>query len=840
MNPNEFELIGKLEKNWTDSELSQFLRFFRVPVKIIRACSDRAALIELVQQIAEDEDITASERVSASRQLKDNPSSRCPPERVTSRRYARRKEGPRAPEAADHDTAVSSQPYSFHQPHQPIEDLEDEELQFLVSHALYGSRDLRLRLDDEVYPIHRPLPNPSLEPICSFDTYRESLFDKEGCAVKSLTPLQMSWTAGLGSKCYFSEIGTEYTNHGRGPAWGGWAASGSIPITPDLNPGEDVVGVHARANSCGVDSLIVAGAFLDVGQTVADRGSASRGGWLGQLTTVQKLYLDAVRTDWNDYTAVGSIKKKKVFYDEVLRLQGYPYSRFTPAASLWTDLLAGNFHQFTFHTAVQRTCAICGAISVRGRKGGQLRLSVNVEFEVMLKNPNFTLSNYLRYYFDERVFKDKKIMQENFHHDKPASKARKVVIGGMPPRLVITPESRDQATVPLPEHTKGNISFRYEDEAGRDHSIVYRWIGGVYMHNGHYRVYWDDSESGEGRIKVYDGQHPLRDNRMALLGTIIGGIGPPSSGERVPAPWCEAPSLLFYERVDNPLDGNQINTLEGVLGKLKIATKQERSLGLLPIVKQIKRLKEDEENDNTVKIARLREKKRTASEMKRIQKQEARRRKRQAREMTLAEAQERQRFATAMAPLMELRRKTAMGKESSTTLQGLLGSPQETRGVAATIGDRNTKESIVEKAMGMLGLGSGRKRGREGNVDADGELTKPKETKGAEGDERGQASKPARWAQEGELQRSQWLSETRRAEEEEHANQLAEQEEFRPEKRRKLEEKPQPAKSGNHPLEQTSRPPRSRSLSSPSTPTAPRRFDDTCGTKTDFDIQEFT
>jgi hypothetical protein len=806
MSPGESKLLGKLEKNWTDSELSQFLHFFRVPANIIRACSDRAMLIKLVKQSAEEENITVSERISAGKELKDDPSSKCPRERITSQRYVKRKKESKALESVGRDAAVSSQPGTFHQPHQPIEDLEDEELQFLGSHALYGSRDLRLRLDDEVYRIHRPLPDPDLEPISSFDTYQKSLFRKNGRAVKRLAPLQMSWTAGLSSKCYFSETGTEYTNYGRGPAWGGWAAGGPIPLTPDLNPDEDVIGVHERANSCGIDSLIVAGAFLDVGQTVADRGSASRSEWLDQLTPIQKQYLDAVRTDWNDYTAVGSVKKKKALYDEVLRLLGYTYLRFVPAAGLWTGLLAGNFHQFTFHTTVQKTCAICGETSLRGRKGGQLRLSVDVEFEVMQKNPNFTLSNYLRYYFDDRVFKDKKIMQQNFHHGKPASKARNVVIGGMPPRMVITPESTDQVTVPLPEHTKGDISFRYMDEAGRVHSVVYRWIGGVYMHNGHYRVYWDDKESGEGRIKVYDSQHPRRGNRMALLGTILGGIEPPSSGERVPAPWCEGPGLLFYERVDNPLDGNQISTLEGVLDKLKIAraisAELGQSLNLLPIAKQIKRLKEDEENDNTVKIALLEEKRSALKEIKSVQKQEAMRRKQQAREMTRAETRERRRFTTAMVSPMKLRRKTIMSEESYTTrLQGLPSSQQEVLGVAATIGDRSVKESIVDKAMGMLGLSPGRKRGWEGDVDADEKLTKPK------GDKYSQASEQAKGTLKGE---------------EEHGNQPAEREETQPQKRKKLDEKPQPTNPENLLPEQSSEP--STATSEP--------FDNTGGTTT--------
>src|SRR5205809_1420029 len=107
----------------------------------------------------------------------------------------------------------------------------------MARHYLYSRRDQRLGLDDEVFPINRPRPNLNSEPISSFSAYKNSLFDDDGRAPKKLAPLRMSWGESLGGKCYFSESGTEYTNHGRGPTWGGWTARGNIiPARPDLNP----------------------------------------------------------------------------------------------------------------------------------------------------------------------------------------------------------------------------------------------------------------------------------------------------------------------------------------------------------------------------------------------------------------------------------------------------------------------------------------------------------------------------------------------------------------------------------------------------------------------------
>lgn len=642
------KLLGKLESSWTIKELREFLTFFRVPKRVIDGAGwEKFTLIELARQLESDEDMTAQERLNGVKEIRKESSRRCPLERITSDRYKPTKPAlkskPKPKQPTPGPTKELSEPLpEFHQPRLPNETLEEEEREFMSRHYLYGNRDPRLELDDEVYAINRPRPNPLSDAISSITDYKASLFDEEGRAPKRLASLRMSWGESLGGKCYFSETGTEYANYGRGPTWGGWTAyAKAIPSTPDLNPDQDITGKHVVANSCGVDSLIVVGMFLDIGQTTADRGSASRSDWLKQLTPLQNEYIEAVRTDWNDYTPVGSVKKKKQFYDAILRSLNYEYAQFTPPAGAWTGPLGGNFHQFTFHLSIKKTCAKCGRTSIRGSQGGQRALSIDVDFEVIQKNPNFTLAHYLGYYFDPRAFRDKKAMSREFHCGVPPSKIQKVMVGGLPPRLVITPETRGKKSVPIPEHTKGDISFRYQDETGNERSATYRWIGGIYLANQHYRVYWNDSESEEGLVKVYDGQGPFTASKSQhtwLLGTIIGGLDTSTLAERVPTPWCEAPCLLFYERVDNPLDGGELEVISSVITKLKEAATIDMAMkpggnrrsGLqefLPIDEQIRNLEADPLTDHAQEIRQLQAKKANLKLAKEAQKQQLRKEK---------------------------------------------------------------------------------------------------------------------------------------------------------------------------------------------------------------------
>lgn len=110
-------------------------------------------------------------------------------------------------------------------------------------------------------------------------------------------------------------------------------------------------------------------------------------------------------------------------------------------------------------------------------------------------------------------------------------------------RLVVQPHYKAR----ILEHTQ-DATFEWTDTNNAVQTATYRWLGGVYMSNSHYRVYWTDNERGEssnGEIRMYDS--------MLNFGLIIGGIPPEDARERVPAAWRDVPiPFLVYERILNP------------------------------------------------------------------------------------------------------------------------------------------------------------------------------------------------------------------------------------------------------------------------------------------------
>ncbi|KAL8712585.1 MAG: hypothetical protein Q9220_003116 [cf. Caloplaca sp. 1 TL-2023] len=117
----------------------------------------------------------------------------------------------------------------------------------------------------------------------------------------------------------------------------------------------------------------------------------------------------------------------------------------------------------------------------------------------------------------------------------------RLIVGDLPQRLVIFPGENLQAIVS--QATSDNVRFRYVSFDGLRVYATYRWLGGIYCKNGHFRVYWTDGEYGRWskKLKVYDG--------MCVSGAIVGGV-PASFDEKVPACWSRGPVVLFYERVN--------------------------------------------------------------------------------------------------------------------------------------------------------------------------------------------------------------------------------------------------------------------------------------------------
>ncbi|KAL8897711.1 MAG: hypothetical protein Q9192_002442 [Flavoplaca navasiana] len=115
------------------------------------------------------------------------------------------------------------------------------------------------------------------------------------------------------------------------------------------------------------------------------------------------------------------------------------------------------------------------------------------------------------------------------------------IVGALPQRLVVVPGQFVQGLIS--GATSDHVQFSYWTADG-EQKATYRWLGGVYYRNHHFRLYWIDGESTypEPQLRVYDGRQ--------ASGAIVGGISAFSHDDKVPPSWSRAPTILYYERVD--------------------------------------------------------------------------------------------------------------------------------------------------------------------------------------------------------------------------------------------------------------------------------------------------
>ncbi|KAI9871116.1 MAG: hypothetical protein M1830_003298 [Pleopsidium flavum] len=329
---------------------------------------------------------------------------------------------------------------------------------------------------------------------------------------------------GLPAKYEFAADGMTFPYRGRGPIW--------------------------EANSCALDCCVVAGIFLDAGSTEADKGSGKRADWAASLTSVQVAFVKAVKLDWTSMTGVtGKTSRDELFnafllsHNKNIR-KATPNApllargRFIPTVSVW-DLCTMNFHQFTFLTRYRFVCKSCGFHredqTITPQSFASIELNPNEEKQP--KKPSF--EHLLRRFFDETPGKDCKTCG-----NKGCRVRRRIVIGDLPPRLVVQP---NPAMRYMQNSTSDKVSLEFEDADGHTQTAVYAWIGGIYLYKNHYRTYWNDGKIGDKQrlLRLYDG--------MVIDGIILGGVKPANARKRrVPQEWDDGADLLFYERVDNP------------------------------------------------------------------------------------------------------------------------------------------------------------------------------------------------------------------------------------------------------------------------------------------------
>ncbi|KAI9740366.1 MAG: hypothetical protein M1834_004946 [Cirrosporium novae-zelandiae] len=320
-----------------------------------------------------------------------------------------------------------------------------------------------------------------------------------------------------------------------------------------------------KNNSCAYDSIVVAGTFLDLGYIPADLQSMSPNTWRSTLNEIERIYWRSIRVDWRIQSSEKSIKTRHQLLQLILdRMPDrdkdpdrYRIGRFLPTASLW-DACTSAFGQFKFNT--QKICTSCHKPMnprVSARKGLDCGHPAGSSLNAFL----------------ESQFGAGKCPPLNCQFCKQVVEGTNAVISELPPRLAIkfgTVELNKGGPMSGLEEEKIPLKYYTIPEKGGDISkekkTTYKWIGGIYYSAKHFRVYWNDGEYGREQDTImYCG--------MTSLGSFIGELkftAADGTRVRVPSPWSDSPTILFYERVDFVHKDSSLEKVRGTLRSMDL------------------------------------------------------------------------------------------------------------------------------------------------------------------------------------------------------------------------------------------------------------------------------
>ena len=296
-------------------------------------------------------------------------------------------------------------------------------------------------------------------------------------------------------------------------------------------------------NSCHLDVCIVAARLLDVGSTIADRSTVPRDAWFRTLQPVQQRFLDLVSADWEGMDRVTNIKCRHHFWDHQLApVEGIPKRpNFGSALNVW-DQCTSRMGQFGFKRSDGlSSCVNCGAApaSKPARHHQYLSLDMSQAQYQEYRSQVAEVGKPIDWWMGRELGPSNKRCGSC---KTPAGRSLSCeIVGALPQRLVVVPGQFIQGLISGP--TSNYVRFSYWSANG-EQQATYRWLGGIYCRNHHFRLYWIDGEttSPEPHVRVYDGRK--------ACGAIVGGVPAFSHDDKVPISWSRAPTILFYERVD--------------------------------------------------------------------------------------------------------------------------------------------------------------------------------------------------------------------------------------------------------------------------------------------------
>ncbi|RAL03890.1 uncharacterized protein BO80DRAFT_349169, partial [Aspergillus ibericus CBS 121593] len=303
---------------------------------------------------------------------------------------------------------------------------------------------------------------------------------------------------------HFDKNGHVYPYRGRGPVWSNCSSA--------------------------VDCAIVAGRLLDAGSTKVDRDWQ---GWQDTFTPVERAFIEATDLNWDVCPLEKSIELRDRFL-QLVQPDNAPREDIQALRDIW-HRSTHNFDQFRpDFIEIMDPCQCSAPIGSNTSSGHTSIGSSELESSYDGLDLQDALSRLLA--ISSKV-PCKRCGNESVNCRKRYRK--------LPLRLAVEPGPN----MIIQSHCQ-DLTLAYPDEHGREQIASYRWLGGIYSHKNHMRLYWNDVNRGEhdntGMLRMYDSTENL--------GVIVGGIAPASRADRVPEEYWRGKEipLLFYERIMNP------------------------------------------------------------------------------------------------------------------------------------------------------------------------------------------------------------------------------------------------------------------------------------------------
>ena len=321
-------------------------------------------------------------------------------------------------------------------------------------------------------------------------------------------------------------------------------------------------------NSCAFDCVTVAARLMNVGRTVQDIDPWDRARIRDYLRwTNESLNRDQQETlrflivlDWNAMGKDQTLRHRDMFLDHILSLRykeqkaiadrfgttqptKQQRGKFLPVVGLFETVVSLS-HRFKIRSGTVTFCNGC-----RDSKAEMPNAASPSEMILIQNgpstatNPGPDMESLLNTYFSTRWLK-KSHPNPGCPEDKSMQR-QQWVEGDLPARLVAQVSGGQSGNVDrnIRGATVNELTINYtsivSDYAANQNRVVerkasYRWLGGIYLSNAHFRLYWRDLGGGSkpDQLLVYDGQR--------TQGALVGGV----PREEYTAPILSKPSAI--------------------------------------------------------------------------------------------------------------------------------------------------------------------------------------------------------------------------------------------------------------------------------------------------------